>query len=430
MDRNFPRLEPLRQKHRTVPTLYRHDNKPDGLTHSSIWCIVKDEQGTLWLGTYFMASTTSIRNMKSIPAIKWETRRKKDYSPIVGRMTEDKDGNLWICTEGGGVNVYNRKTILIAGTATKKARTVSRTTTSRQSITTGQRRLCGSAHTWEDWNKLDLRTNRFTVYRMKAGDPTTLPSDIVRDIVPYEDKLIIATQNGVCLFNPATAPVNIFSRIPKKAEISVWWPASISTRMKRYGFPLPERAYILPLRHRQAHPLCTQSLHSEHSQQQQCQQHHARQQRQPVVSPLPEVLDRYRKESNDFENFDMQKDGLSSDCIHEVFESSIQKGDLLLITNQDSPSLTIRKKKFYNYGTENGFPLTAVNENALFVTHDGEVFLGGIQGMISFWEKKLHFTPKSQHHPFPACWSTERRSLPETTPASWNSPSPIHRKSA
>ena len=39
---------------------------------------------------------------------------------------------------------------------------------------------------------------------MKAGDPTTLPSDIVRDIVPYGDKLIIATQNGVCLFNPAT----------------------------------------------------------------------------------------------------------------------------------------------------------------------------------------------------------------------------------
>ena len=45
-------------------------------------------------------------------------------------------------------------------------------------------------------------------------------------------------------------------------------------------------------------------------------------------------LDRYRKESDDFENFDMQKDGLPSDCIYEVFESSIQKGHLLLITNQ------------------------------------------------------------------------------------------------
>ena len=106
-------------------------------------------------------------------------------------------------------------------------------------------------------------------------------------------------------------------------------------------------------------------------------------------------LDRYRKASDDFENFDVQTDGLSSDCIYEVCESSIQKGDLLLITNQGFSQFNYPSKKFYNYGTENGFPLTAVNENALFVTHDGEVFLGGIQGMISFWEKKLHFTPKS-----------------------------------
>ena len=39
---------------------------------------------------------------------------------------------------------------------------------------------------------------------MKAGDPASLPSDIVRDIVPYKDKLVIATQNGVCLFSPST----------------------------------------------------------------------------------------------------------------------------------------------------------------------------------------------------------------------------------
>ena len=45
-------------------------SKPDGLTHSSIWCIVKDGQGTLWLGT-------SILNMRSIPATKWVTPKKK-----------------------------------------------------------------------------------------------------------------------------------------------------------------------------------------------------------------------------------------------------------------------------------------------------------------------------------------------------------------
>ena len=63
-----------------------------------------------------------------------------------------------------------------------------------------------------------------------------------------------------------------------------------------------------------------------------------------MVSTSGSGLDRYRKESDDFENFDMQKDGLSSDCIYEVFESSIQKGHLLLITNQGFSELTIRTR--------------------------------------------------------------------------------------
>lgn len=31
-----------------------------------------------------------------------------------------------------------------------------------------------------------------------------MPSDIIRDIVPYGENLIIGTQNGVCLFDPST----------------------------------------------------------------------------------------------------------------------------------------------------------------------------------------------------------------------------------
>ena len=38
---------------------------------------------------------------------------------------------------------------------------------------------------------------------MEEGNPNTLPSDIIRDIIPYKSLLIIATQNGVCLFDPA-----------------------------------------------------------------------------------------------------------------------------------------------------------------------------------------------------------------------------------
>ena len=91
----------------------------------------------------------------------------------------------------------------------------------------------------------------------------------------------------------------------------------------------------------------------------------------------------------------MQKNGLSSDCIYEIHESSFKKSCLLLITNQGFSQFDVPNRKFHNYSIENGFPLTAVNENALYITRDGEVFLGGVQGMISFHEKALFFTPKS-----------------------------------
>lgn len=65
-------------------------------------------------------------------------------------------------------------------------------------------------------NKLDIRTGTFTHYLMEEGNPETLPSNIVRDIAPYQDQLIVATQNGVCLFNPQTGNVNSSLKIAKK----------------------------------------------------------------------------------------------------------------------------------------------------------------------------------------------------------------------
>ena len=46
-----------------------NDNKPDGLTHSSIWCIVKDEQGTYGWELTLAASTTSTPSTRYTAAI-------------------------------------------------------------------------------------------------------------------------------------------------------------------------------------------------------------------------------------------------------------------------------------------------------------------------------------------------------------------------
>ena len=182
-----------------------------------------------------------------------------------------------------------------------------------------------------------------------------------------------------------------FLKRPKKEEISAWWPAFASIKIAATGEGVYSYRFDSGELTNYSHNPATPNSLSNNN----INNITLDSSGNLWFSTSGSGLDRYREESNDFENFDVQKDGLSSDCIYEVFESSIQKGSLLLITNQGFSQFDYPHKKFYNYGTENGFPLTAVNENALFVTHDGEVFLGGIQGMISFWEKKLHFTPKS-----------------------------------
>ena len=71
------------------------DSRPDGLTHSSIWCIVKDGQGTIWLGTYFGGVNYFNPEYEIYTRYKVGNTEKEGLSsPIVGRMTEDKDGNL------------------------------------------------------------------------------------------------------------------------------------------------------------------------------------------------------------------------------------------------------------------------------------------------------------------------------------------------
>lgn len=372
-----------------------HD-RISGLTHPSIWCIVKDPQGTLWIGTYFGGVNYFNPEYEIYTRYKTSNIESEGLSsPIVGRMTEDNRGNLWICTEGGGVNVYNRN----SGTFKWLRQEDGRNSISHNNVKAiyfdKENELMWIGTHLGGLNKLDLRTNQFTHYRMIDGDPTTLPSDIVRDIVPYRDLLVVATQNGACLFNPKTGKCEQLFKDTKEGQAikmvadlfidndSTLWIAATGKGVYSYSFQTNNLNYY-------NHQSGNSNSISNNNINSIMQDSHGN----LWFSTSGSGLDLYHKDTNDFENFDMQKNGLASDCIYEVCESSIQKGHLLLITNQGFSHFNYPNRIFSNYNTENKFPLTAVNENALYITHDSEIFLGGVQGMISFRENSLRFSPK------------------------------------
>lgn len=370
--------------HSGAITAFHAEDQPGSLTHSSIWCLVKDHQGTIWAGTYF--GGVNYFN----PEYEIYTRYKISptpggglSSPIVGKMIEDSEQNLWICTEGGGVNVLNRQT--------GHFRWLRHSPTQNSISHNNVKAICHDPARHAMWigthlgglNRLDLGTGRFTHYRFSATDPATIPSDIVRDVVLHDDQLIVATQEGVCRFDPQTGRAERLFRDTEegrriKAVASLYidrrgtlWIAATGEGLFTYRF---DTRALKRYSHHAEEPnsLSSNNVNSiiEDSDS------------NLWIATSGTGLDRYRPASDDFENFDAANNGLSSDCIYDIRDS--RSGALLVITNQGFSRFDYTTHRFDNHTLDNGFPLTAINENAICFTRDGHLFLGGTQGMVGF----------------------------------------------
>jgi sugar lactone lactonase YvrE len=71
---------------------------------------MRDKQGTIWAGTYY-GGVNYFNPEKDVFTFYNSGQGPTQLSyPIIGNMAEDGVGNLWICTEGGGLNCLNRLT--------------------------------------------------------------------------------------------------------------------------------------------------------------------------------------------------------------------------------------------------------------------------------------------------------------------------------
>lgn len=369
-------------------------NNPESLTHSSVWCIVKDEQGTLWIGTYF--GGVNYFNPEYEIYTRFEASTEESYglsSPIVGHMLEDKEHNLWIATEGGGLNKYDRKKKTFQWFQhTTDPHSISENNVKALYYDSGKDLLWVGTHLG-GLNKLDMKTGRFTRYTYKKDDPQGIPSDIIRDIVPYKDSLVVATQNGVCLFNPDDGrcrqlfkDTELGCKIRMVASVlfdheGTLWIAATGEGVFSYRF---DTNRLVNYRHEPADKKSlsnnnVNNIYEGHN-------------NDLWFSTSGSGLDLFDFETKTFDNFDLLNNGLASDCVYAVCES--RYGKLLVITNRGFSHFDRNTKRFFNYTIEDGFPLTAVNENALYLSDGGNVYLGGVTGLVSFREKDLQFAPK------------------------------------
>ena len=52
--------------------------------------------------------------------------------------------------------------------------------------------------------KLNTQTGNITPYKRRQGDKHSILSNSIESILPHQGKLLLATNNGICVFDPET----------------------------------------------------------------------------------------------------------------------------------------------------------------------------------------------------------------------------------
>ncbi|MCX2450862.1 response regulator [Pedobacter sp. PLR] len=148
-------LDPLSKKFKS----YQHlKSVSRSLNQNSIYSIYEDPNGSLWIGTYYGGVNVTYAHDTNFKTMQYNEKLAGISHNVVSSIIADKDDNLWIGTEGGGLNHLNRQ------------------------------------------------TQQFSSYKLKASDPGSLGSDLVKVI--YKDKggdIWVGTHGGgLNLFDPRT----------------------------------------------------------------------------------------------------------------------------------------------------------------------------------------------------------------------------------
>lgn len=184
----------------------RYGDSSNTLSHHSVLSLHKDMQGNIWVGTYYGGVNMFNSNKANNHFYYAEPLQEDCLSfPVVGKMTEDNKGNVWICTEGGGLNCYNPETGIFTRYQHRngEAETVGSNNLKSIFYRKENDRLYVGSH-FGGLFVLDLKTNKGHSFHHKKGDPTSLPHEIVNDIQEYKGGLALLTQGGPVFFDPQT----------------------------------------------------------------------------------------------------------------------------------------------------------------------------------------------------------------------------------
>lgn len=351
----------------------------------SVWSMICDKQGNMWIGTYYNGLYKYFVKKNTYKIYSSENSNNLSSSNIMC-FVEDNNKHLWIGTNGGGLNCLD----LLTGKIDIYQHSKITNSISDNNINTiyyDSIRNCLWIGTYMGGlNKLNLKTRIFTNYNLTSSK-YTLPTNNIRCIKKFNKDILISTHKGIYIFNPEketfeplfkTLSTNVASTndIIIDYKNNIWIPNygvyKYNTKDKNIDYYNHKKENKNSISSNNINKIFEDS-----------------QKRLWFCNNL-NGIDLYRHNSKDFVNFDKEKNNLLSNCVYNVCELSNNK--LLFLTDEGISILNTETMTFSNYKLSNFLPINTINETALFIDSSDNIYIGSINGLISFKENDLNKT--------------------------------------
>lgn len=178
---------------------FTHLGLKEGLSQSDVQAILKDRYGFMWFATqdglnkYDGYKFTLYKNDPRDPS--------SLRSNIVNAIYEDRQGNLWVGTTGGGLSLFNRN----SNTFTHYIEQPNDPTSiSNNAVTCMLEDSRGTLWIGTYWNlnTFDRKTKKFTRFGHNPSNSQTLSSDVILSLEEdSEGNLWVGTEHGLNVFD-------------------------------------------------------------------------------------------------------------------------------------------------------------------------------------------------------------------------------------
>lgn len=365
-------------------SVYTHSHLSNSLSHNSVFPLYRDRQGTLWLGTYY-GGVDYFNNREKIFSYYPEDPIENNglSHPYVGHITEDNFGNLWIATEGGGLNCFNRKTKQFARyRMNSQGTSVAQNNIKDILLDKRKDQLIVATHTG-GLSLLDLRTMNFRNLHLLSPQLRKQTGDRIICLSQLGDTLFYTSEKGIWMMNMQTEEVKQFFEDKQSNGNSYF----IIDRKHRMWIANGGGLWCIPINKTKAKSrfyaynthglghfsvICMTQTRSGNL----------------YFGTRGSGIYRYNATSDDFTCFSTKSSGMAGDYCYAIAETP--KGNLLVSSDKGLTLLNPNDNTTLTMELGAALPLSGFNVGCgIYVCRDGEIFVGGIDGMASFRESQL-----------------------------------------